>query len=207
MSEEPSQTPTEPSGSSEPPLTGGSLLTTPETQPGPEDKPDTKAEPQAKAEPEAAPPETPEGYQFKFDENVQVDKELEGQFRAVAHELKLNPAQAQKLAEMYAGRVADQEKAGKEAYQKAVDGWRASIEARPGFQTEKAQAQRCLAEFGDVELFKVLDETHLGNHPGFFNFMAKVGKALAEPKFRGQGTPPDKKQPLPERMWPNMNKE
>ena len=61
--------------------------------------------------PEQKVPDSPEGYELTFDEGVQVDKALLGNFQTTAHKLGLNTGQAQELASLYAGHVAETEKA------------------------------------------------------------------------------------------------
>lgn len=130
-------------------------------------------------------------YGLTFAEDVQVDQGLLKSFTATAREMGLPKAQAQKLADFYAGHAARQARAAGEAQHatlmEAKKGWESEIMSRPSFKNEVADARRTLNEFGGAELNNLLDQSLLGSHPVFFDFMARVGKALAEPHSRNAG--------------------
>lgn len=152
-------------------------------------------------------PAKPEDYALKFADGVNVDKNLLENFRAVAHEIGMPQGQAQKLADFYARNAADSARAAQEAQAasllEAKKGWESEITARPGFKTEVADAKRTLKEFGSPELNELMDQSLLGSHPVFFDFVVKVGKALAEPEVRGRGTGGGREVPLMDRLWPD----
>ena len=158
-------------------------------------------------DPASLKPDKPEGYELSFDKGVNVDQGLLASFKNTAHELGLNQGQAQKLAALYAGHVAGSAEAANKAQLAALTeakkGWESEITARPGFKQEVMDARRTLKEFGSEELCTIMDDTLLGSHPVFFDFMVKVGKALAEPGFRGSGGSENEK-PLADRLWPGM---
>lgn len=153
-------------------------------------------------------PTKPEGYALTFAEGVVVDEGLLNSFKATAHELGIPQGQAQKLADFYANNVLESVKAAQDAQAVVLDqarqGWEAEIRARPGFRQEEADAKRTLKEFGSPELAGIMDQTLLGSHPVFFDFVVKVGKALAEPEARGRGTGGGREKPLADRLWPDM---
>lgn len=153
-------------------------------------------------------PAKPEDYALNFADDVSVDKGLLENFKAAAHEIGIPQGQAQKLADFYVKNMGDSAKAMQDAQVSALleakKGWEAEITARPGFKAEVADAKRTLKEFGTPELDTVMEQTLLGSHPVFFDFVVKVGKALAEPEVRGRGTGGDKEKPLDQRLWPNM---
>ncbi len=159
------------------------------------------------SDPAVAVPEKPEGYALKFNDGVEVDQALLGDFQKTAHELKLTAGQAQKLAELYATKMAGGEetfrKAQMDAVLEAERGWVNEIKGKPTYKEDLSHAQRALAEFGSPELFDIINDTRIGSHPTMFDFMAKVGRALAEPAVRGQGTAGAPEVPLYKRMWPN----
>ncbi len=158
-------------------------------------------------DPAAKVPDTPEGYDLKFDPKTQVDNGLLGDFRKTARELGLTQGQAQKLGSMYEARMAEADRRMAEAQTRALlearKGWEAEITARPSFHAEKGHIQAALRQFGDRELFDLLDQTNLGSHPKMWDFMAKVGKALAEPGFRGETAGQAKS--AAEVLYPDMN--
>lgn len=158
-------------------------------------------------DPSAKVPEKPEGYDLKFAPETQVDEALLDGFRKTAVELGLTQGQAQKLGSMYEAHMVNAGKLFVEAQTKALlearKGWEADIAKRPAYEADLGRIQSCLRQFGDRELYDLLDQTNLGSHPKMFDFMAKVGKALAEPGFRGAGSGEEKS--AAEVLYPGMN--
>lgn len=161
----------------------------------------------AAGEADAVVPDKPEGYALQFAEGLAVDDALLGGFKNTAHELGLNQSQAQKLADMYVKHQKESATSMHAAQAKALDdarqGWEKEITARPGFKQEVGDARRVLVQYGSPELSAIMDQSLMGSHPVFFDFVVKVGKALAEPELRGMGGS-DKKVPLADRLWPTM---
>lgn len=158
-------------------------------------------------EADAVVPDKPEGYALQFAEGLAVDEALLGGFKNTAHELGLNQSQAQKLADMYVNHMKDSAKSFHETQAKALSeaqqGWEKEITSRPAFKQEVGDARRVLVQYGSPELSAIMDQSLMGSHPVFFDFMVKVGKALAEPEMRGMAGS-DKKVPLADRLWPTM---
>ena len=158
-------------------------------------------------EADAVVPDKPEGYALQFAEGLAVDEALLGGFKNTAHELGLNQSQAQKLADMYVNHMKDSAKSFHETQAKALSeaqqGWEKEITSRPAFKQEVGDARRVLVQYGSPELSAIMDQSLMGSHPVFFDFMVKVGKALAEPELRGMAGS-DKKVPLADRLWPTM---
>ena len=152
-------------------------------------------------------PDKPDGYALKFADGLDVDNTLLGGFKNTAHELGLNQNQAQKLADMYVKHMTDSAKSFNDAQTKALSeaqqGWEKEITSRPAFKQEASDARRVMAQYGSPELNAIMDQSLMGSHPVFFDFVVKVGKALAEPDVRGMAGS-DKKTPLADRLWPNM---
>jgi hypothetical protein len=152
-------------------------------------------------------PEKAEDYKLTFADGVNVDQELLTGYQAKALELGLTTEQAQKLADYYAKNMADLPGKAQEqqlaALKTAKTGWEKEIKARPEFEQELTLTRKALKEFGSAELNEIMDQTLLGSHPVFFDFMVKVGKALAEPEAHGRGGAAAEK-PLFDRLWPNM---
>ena len=160
------------------------------------------------ADPMTLIPESPDGYDLKFGEDITVDEGLLNSFKAEAHSLGIPQGQAQKLADFYVKHAGESFKAAHEAQNAALmeakKGWEAEITSRPEFKQEVAEARRTLKAFGGPELDPLLKQSMLGSHPAFFDFVVKVGKALAEPDARGAGYGSGKEKPLADRLWPNM---
>ena len=155
----------------------------------------------------AAVPDKPDGYALKFSDGLEVDNALLGGFKNTAHELGLNQNQAQKLADMYVKHMTDSAKSFNDAQTKALSeaqqGWEKEIMSRPAFKQEASDARRVMAQYGSPELNAIMDQSLMGSHPVFFDFVVKVGKALAEPEVMGMAGN-DKKTPLADRLWPTM---
>lgn len=161
----------------------------------------------AKADRSADVPEHAESYDLKFSPETRVDAELLGSFRQTALELGLTRAQAQKLAGLYEGhtaKAAERMRAEQtRALLEARKGWEDEITGTPTFQEDQARIQSALRRFGDAELYELLDQTNLGSHPKMWAFMAKVGKALAEPGFHGERG--ERRKSAAEVLYPDMN--
>ena len=155
-------------------------------------------------------PDKPEGYALKFADTVVVDEELLAGFRQAAHELGISQSKAQKLADMYADHAA---KAGEriqseqvKAMESAKAQWEEEIQKSPAFTQERVHARAALRQYGSQELYDLLDQTNLGSHPKMWDFLSKIGKALAEPGFKGESIsgPP---KTAAEILYPNQGKQ
>ena len=158
-------------------------------------------------DPAAMVPETPEGYAISFDAGISVDESLLNGFKAEAHSLGIPQGQAQKLADFYVRHAAESARAVQNAQDAALiqakKGWESEIMARPEFKQEVIDARRTLKAFGGPELDPLLQQSMLGSHPAFFDFVVKVGKALAEPDSKNTGNGGGKDIPLMDRLWPD----
>lgn len=202
-------------------LQGNSLMTKPEGDGGDKGGQESGTDPdkvkkgvegsrkdKATDEPATKVPDKPEGYELKFSGETRVDTELLSGFQKAAHELGLPQAQAQKLAAMYEAHAA---KAGeravaaqRQALEEARANWEAEIEKSPSFVREREHIRSALRQYGDQELYDLLDQTNLGSHPKMWAFMAKVGKALAEPGFHGRNSGRDRS--AADVLYPNQGK-
>ena len=200
-------------------FSGNSILTKPDAEPGKEDasqpgagKDSQNKEPDAepgKEDPAEKVPDKPEGYAFKFAEGTQVDQELLTGFQKAAHELGISQGKAQKLAEMYEAHAAKAGERVRTEQQKAIESaktqWEAEIEKSPTFTQDREYARSALRQYGDTELYALLDQTNLGSHPKMWAFLAKIGKTLAEPGFKGE-TAGRAEKTAAEIMYPNQGK-
>lgn len=166
-----------------------------------EDKPGKDADPAGMV------PDKPEDYAITFAEGTTVDDGLLNSFKGKAHELGIPQGKAQELASFYAKHMEGSGQAAKEAQTaqllNAKNGWESEITGRPEYKQEVMDARRTLKEFGSQEFNDLLDQSLLGSHPLMFDFMAKVGKALAEPEARGRGMAVGSAVPLRDRLWPD----
>jgi hypothetical protein len=153
-------------------------------------------------------PDKPEGYNFKFGKDTQIDKELLSSFQKTAHELGISRDKAQKLASFYevnAAKAVEQVAAAQQqALESAKAKWEEEIQKSPNFAQEREHIQSALRQYGDAELYALLDQTNLGAHPKMWAFVAKVGKVLAEPGFHGKNS--SKEKSAAEVLYPDQGK-
>ncbi|MDL2216970.1 hypothetical protein LJB81_04500 [Desulfovibrio sp. OttesenSCG-928-M14] len=143
-------------------------------------------------------------YELTFGDDVDIDERLLASFKKTARELGIPRSKAQKLADMYAERVAESILESDAAMDEAKKHWEAEITARPGFKQELHAAQRVLKECGNDELPELLRQSLLGSHPSFFDFMVKVAGKINATGGGGATTPSRQRgASLAERMWPD----
>ena len=170
--------------------------------------------------PETAPglPESPEAYTLGLEDfiasdqsltGLQIDQNLEADFRKTAHALGMSQEAAGELAKMYARHQARQatEHSARQAkaMQEAEASWLAELKADKNFPAELGRARAAIKAYGSPELTNILEDTRLGSHPAFVHFMARVGQALAEPSFT-PGSPHNPDKSPAEVLYPNQGK-
>lgn len=190
---------------------GGGQETAPDK--GKPESPDGQEQPKGKEgeapkeDPAAQVPDKAEGYELTFARDTQVDAALLDGFRKTALEIGLTKGQAQKLGSLYEAHMkeagARMQEEQTRALLQARKAWEAEITSQPGFREDLGRIQSALRQFGDRELYELLDQTNLGSHPKMFAFMAKIGRALAEPGFHGGAAGEAKS--AAEVLYPDMN--
>jgi hypothetical protein len=157
------------------------------------------------AETKSAEAQVPESYEFQMPDGVQLDKAAADEFTAIAKELKLDQAAAQKVADVGAKMAQRQA----EAHAKLVETWTEQVKTDKEFGGDKLEenlgiARKALEVFGTPELRDVLNSTGLGNHPEVIRAFYKAGKAVSEDKFV-KGAPAGAETDIAKRMFPTMN--
>lgn len=127
----------------------------------------------------AVPP--PAALELKLPEGFAADEAVLGKFKAAAAELGLKSEGAQKLFDLYAGTVQQQQ----QALEQQQQGWKdaaAKDKEIGGAASEKslAEARKALTKFGTPELQALLSDNAVGDHPEVIRLLARVGKALGE---------------------------
>jgi len=152
--------------------------------------------------------DVPESYEFKAPEGVELDGDATAEFSALAKELKLPAAEAQRIADI-AIKMAQRQA---EQTAKVVKDWADQSRADKEFggdnlEANLAVAKKAIDAFGSTELKTLLNTSGMGNHPEFIRFAFKAGKAISDDTFVKGGNPAATNTgvPLEKRMYPNMN--
>ena len=167
---------------------------------------DTTAAPVATpTETQATEPAVPESYDLQMPEGVALDQEAATEFTAIAKELKLDQATAQKFADV--GAKMAQRQADNHA--KLVESWTESVKTDKEIGGDKLAenlgiARKALDTFGTPELRDVLNATGFGNHPAVIKAFYKIGQAISEDRFVTGGAKGPETD-MAKRMFPSMN--
>lgn len=150
------------------------------------------------AGPDAAATEAPApvAYEpFVLPEGVEVDASALDEAQRLFAEARLSQPQAQKLVDLYAGKLGELVRRQIETQISAAEdrqkAWVAEVKSDPElggarFAQARAAAQRALARFGTPELRRTLDELWVGNNPQLFRFFVRVGQAVSEEHSGGK---------------------
>lgn len=136
-----------------------------------------------KADPGKSAVAAPEKYEFKTAEGQELDAEAVKAFEPIAKELNLSNEQAQKLVDVYGGKImpklVEQQAA---QWQQQIEQWAEQVKADKDLGTDASigAAQKVMDKFGSPELKQYLNETGLGNHPELVRIFANIGKAMSE---------------------------
>ena len=150
-------------------------------------------------------PEVPESYEFTMPEGVALDKTAADEFTAIAKDLKLSAADAQKVADVGAKMAQRQA----EQHAALVESWVEQVKADKDIGGDKLDenlgvARKAIEAFGTPELKDVLNTTGFGNHPAFIKFAYKAGKAISQDGFvTGSAKGPETD--MAKKMFPSMN--
>lgn len=160
---------------------------------------------QPAADSKATEPQVPESYEFKMPEGVELDTAAADEFKAIAKELKLDQASAQKVADIGAKMAQRQS----ESHAKLVESWVETVKTDKEIGGDKldqnlAVARKALETFGTPELKDVLNATGLGNHPEVIRAFLKAGKLISEDKFVA-GAPKGPETDIAKKLFPSMN--
>lgn len=182
-------------------LGGVTEAATTETQAPGDVKPGEKA-------PEQKPVEgAPEAYAaFTAPEGTTYTDGMLSAFGEAAKEANLSQESAQKLLDKLAPAYA---KLSSDHIETAKATWTAASQADKEFGGPKlaeniAVANKALSEFGTPELFALLKDTGLSNHPEVIRAFYRAGKAISEDRFVAGKSEPSKQRD-PRDLFPNSN--
>lgn len=140
----------------------------------------------------------PETYEFTMPEGMEMDQELADAAGPIFKELGLTQEQANKLTEMYAGRLQAQQKAATDAFNNQLEGWANELKADKDFGGEKFNensdiAFKAMEKFaGDDfdELKGIMDSTGIGNFPPLVRMFYRIGLAIKDDGGGDEGVAP-----------------
>jgi hypothetical protein len=161
-----------------------------------------------------APQGAPEQYaDFAIRDGMELDREAIDSFTPVAKELNLTQDQAQKLVDIFAGRIDAFKTAQTEALADLRKGWvegiKTDAEIGGSAMAEKVGlAVKALDKFGSPELRKALEESGLGDHPEMVRVFYRVGKAISEDTINSgaEGTGAVNPKSHAQILYPNQEK-
>ena len=172
--------------------------------------PDAEAAETAESEAPPAEEQAPVSYEpFALPQGVEVDTAALDEAQSLFAEARLSQPQAQRLVDLYAGKMNElvqRQISAAEGRQKA---WVAEVKNDPElggrrFEQARAAAQKALNRFGTPELRRTLDELWVGNNPQLFRFFARVGQALSEDRYVGAQSSASRLTAA-ETLYPNTN--
>lgn len=151
----------------------------------------TPAPPQDASPPPATPPAPAQEpvYELQVPEGYAVNEDIKSEFVGLVKELKLDPKDAQRFADLS---LKMQQKQA-EDYAKAREEWIALVKTDKDIGGEAmnenlAIARKGLDTFGTPELKYLLETTGFGNHPEIIKAFWRVGKKISEDHFVAGGT-------------------
>lgn len=136
----------------------------------------------------------PESYEpFTLPEGASIDPATNDKLVALAKELGLTQAQAQKIADLGAEQSQQFAKRQQEQFTKANEEWINATRTDKEIGGDKLQetlatAKKALDAFGTPELTELLNGSGFGNHPEVIRLFAKIGKSVSEDGFVRGGT-------------------
>ena len=151
-------------------------------------------------------PVVPEAYDLKMPDGVELDQAATTEFTAIAKELKLDQAAAQKLADIGAKMAQRQA----DAHAQLVETWTEQVKTDKEIGGDKLAenlgvARKAIDTFGSPEFKALLNSTGLGNHPEVVKLAFKVGKAISEDGFVSGSPKGNTTNDPAKKLFPNMN--
>lgn len=147
---------------------------------------------EAREEAEAVPPT----YEpFQVPDGVDLDTAALEQAHQLFAEARLSQPQAQKLVDLYAGKMNELVQRQISAAADRQKAWVAEVKSDPELggrrlEAARAAAQKALNRFGTPELRRALDELGVSNSPQLFRFFVRVGQTVTEDSWAGAPSGP-----------------
>ena len=150
---------------------------------------------------------------------MEFNTEMMDKFTPIAKELGLSNEKAQKLVDLYADQVVNQQKAQAQAWANTLNSWATEVKSDKEIggselPTTIKAALNVVDKYGTPELRQLIDAPSpanpkgmgLGNNPEFIRVLARIGKAMGEDQtiVKNSGQSRDAVE-LAKRMFPGMN--
>lgn len=157
-----------------------------------------------------APQGAPEKYEFSLPEGFALDAEIGDEFSALAKEMNLPQEKAQALLDLATKNMQRIAEAQQTAQAQIAQQWHTESLADKEFggamlKENLALAERAINQF-NPELYNVLKQSGMGNHPEVIRFAYRVGKAIAEDRIETSGGDAPSVQPPERILYPTMFK-
>lgn len=131
---------------------------------------------------------------FTMPEGVTLDETGAKDLGALAKELNLSQASAQKIVDLAVAKAQRDAETGAAQLETVREGWRTATKSDKEFGGDKLDAslvtaQKALKQFGSPELNELVVGAGLGDHPEFIRLMVRVGNAISEAPIVNGGQP------------------
>lgn len=149
----------------------------------------------------------PEKYEFKAPEGQNLDPSVMGKFEALAKELDLSQADAQKFVDSVAPEILAAQNAARD---KQIAEWTEAAKTDKEFGGDKltenlAIAKKALETFGTPALTDLLNSTGLGNNPEIIRAFYKAGLKISQASFVAGGqAPKSQSSNAANKLYPDM---
>ncbi len=173
-------------------------------------EPEANSAEAAEVDSPAAEEAAPVAYEpFVLPQGVEVDTAALEEAQSLFAEARLSQPQAQKLVDLYAGKMNELVQRQISAAESRQKAWVAEVKNDPDlggrrFEAARAAAQRAFRRFGTPELRRSLDELGVSNSPQLFRFFVRVGQAVSEDLYAGTRSS-EPQFSAAETLYPNQN--
>jgi hypothetical protein len=146
---------------------------------------------------------------FALPQGVEVDTAALEEAQSLFAEARLSQPQAQKLVDLYAGKMKELVQRQISAAESRQKAWITEVKNDPDlggrrFESARAAAQRAFSRFGTPELRRTLDELGVSNSPQLFRFFVRVGQSVSEDRYVGAQSGASRLSAA-ETLYPNSN--
>lgn len=133
-------------------------------------------------------PESPDKYEIKAPEGMQLDETITNGFKQVAHKLGLSPKQAAGLAEWKFGADSESQKAQAAAeinqLRESIQGYAQKLGGEEKYKARVEDARVAVRALANPELTEFLKTSGLGSRPEMIEFFAELKSMMGEDKIR-----------------------